>query len=458
MLRLCLPPTEPQDYFISYLPNAHIFGRVVELIVASFGSGIGFFTGSMPNIIEDIQALRPTLLPGVPRIYMKTYSKIKANIDSFNFMKRWVFNRAYASKLAALKKHEEAPFCDKVVFNKIKAIMGSRVRLMFNGSASVPPQVSEFLSVCFGTILGEGYGLTETGSTCTCRQATALDGLNIGIPDIHIEVCLESIPDMGYSVNDKPYPSGEILIRGPNVFKGYFKDPEGTAKALDADGWFHSGDVGSWVPGAYYDENGKQLESLRIIDRKKNIFKLSNGEFICAERVESAIQENCLYVRQLIVHGTSSSTALVAVVVPDWDYLLSQEQKGVTHANTWGDGAVEKYWNAPKSDRPGPAQQGSELITPLELREKLVKLEVVREFILNQIKAACKKVPEQVKVYEIPNGVVVSEKEWTEPLGLATPSLKIKREKVKTYLKEEIEAEMVKVEAKVVEEEKKKKK
>ncbi|KAA6363498.1 MAG: long-chain acyl-CoA synthetase, partial [Streblomastix strix] len=245
---------------------------------------------------------------------------------------------------------------DYLVFNQIKEKLGGRIRLAYNGSASLPAYISEFLSTCLGIIISEGYGLTETGATGTCTQLIQFDLGNTGCPYYGVEVRLCSIPEMDYYVTDKPYPRGEILVRGSQNFIGYFKDEESTKAAFDEDHFFRTGDVGMWVPGVYRNDDDPTsnipLDSLKIIDRRKNIFKLSQGEFICAERVEDVFSEYCPFIKQIMVYGPSTASALVAFTVPDWDLLLDKEREGIEEDKVieWGNGAVKLFWEEGKVD------------------------------------------------------------------------------------------------------------
>ncbi|KAE9240000.1 hypothetical protein PF002_g9982 [Phytophthora fragariae] len=137
-----------------------------------------------------------------------------------------------------------------------------------NGSAPLSKDVKEFCQIVFGATMLEGYGLTETGAVISCSTDEIPPGDHIGIPLGNVQICLEDVPEMNYTSHDSPCPRGEILMKGDNLFVGYYKQPELTKEALDADGWLHTGDIGCW------NLDG----TLRIIDRKKNIFKLSQGE------------------------------------------------------------------------------------------------------------------------------------------------------------------------------------
>ena len=154
---------------------------------------------------------------------------------------------------------------DLLVFWKVKAALGGRVRLFFTGSAPLSPVLQEFIKVCFGCPMYEGYGLTESGAisnTCDLRDPNVG---HVGGPMVSCEMRLESVPDMNYRTDDRPCARGEVLLRGPSIMKGYYREPGMTAEVVDGDGWFHTGDIGR------FNGNG----TLSIIDRKKNMFKMA---------------------------------------------------------------------------------------------------------------------------------------------------------------------------------------
>ncbi|GLE02610.1 hypothetical protein PINS_up011451 [Pythium insidiosum] len=179
---------------------------------------------------------------------------------------------------------------------------------MLNGSAPITQDCKEFLQTVFGCPVLEGYGMTETCAIISITTPSIAPGTHVGPPAPGLEVCLFDVPEMNYTSADEPNPRGEICVRGPDVFKGYFKDPEKTAEAIDADGWLHTGDIGQW------NADG----TLSIIDRKKNIFKLSQGEYVAPEKIENVYVKSPL-VAQIFVHGHSLQNYLVGVAVPDAD-------------------------------------------------------------------------------------------------------------------------------------------
>ncbi|KAK2953070.1 putative Long chain acyl-CoA synthetase 7, peroxisomal [Blattamonas nauphoetae] len=448
MTRAATPPPNMQDYLISFLPLAHVFARVLEYTVLHFGCGIGFFSGSMNTITDDIFTLRPTIMAGVPRVFSKTYGKIAGQIEKKGFLARMAFKVAYRTKLKALNEGKPAPLSDRLVFRQIQEKLGGRLRLVYNGAASLPYHIQEFLSVCLGVIIAEGYGLTETTATTSCGQILAFDQGNCGVPYRYSEIRLESVPEMGYLVTDTPHPRGEICHGGPTTFLGYYKDEESTQKALDEDGFFHTGDIGMWIPGPYKTDDDPNAttyaDSLRIIDRKKNIFKLSQGEFISAEKVESALSNNCKWVKQIMVYGPSTSCALVAFVVPEWDEVFKEENEAQTGAGSWGDGAVAAWRAQLKSGSSEPVvkSEGTEFESPDALRKSLVKDPQVMAWFLHQIQETGNRCPTQVKRYEIPKGIVLCAEEWGVENKCMTPSMKVKREFVRMKWREEFEEQL----------------
>mmetsp|Transcript_21388 Transcript_21388/g.53882 ORF Transcript_21388/g.53882 Transcript_21388/m.53882 type:complete len:655 (+) Transcript_21388:111-2075(+) len=297
----------PNDVFLSYLPLAHIFDRAVEEYFLTVGGCVGYWRGDIKYLLEDIAELRPTFFAGVPRVFDRIYAGVMTKMKAAGFIKHSLFNFAFSRKKAfmaqGLKQDEASPFFDKLVFSKLKQALGGRVKLIISGAAPLSPHVMEFLQVCMMCTVTQGYGLTETmaGSTISVPGSK---GANVGPPLPGVQIRLESVPDMNYDALADP-PRGEILIGGDTVFSGYFKREDITKEVLESDGWFHTGDVG---------EIGKD-GNLRIIDRVKNIFKLSQGEYVAVEKVEGELKKFEM-LEQLWVYGNSFENCLVAVVVP----------------------------------------------------------------------------------------------------------------------------------------------
>ncbi|XP_057550300.1 probable CoA ligase CCL6 [Amaranthus tricolor] len=297
------------DVYFSFLPLAHIFDQIVETYCLSKGTSIGFWQGDVKYLIEDLHELKPTMFCGVPRVYDRIYNGIVDKISSSGSLKKGLFDYAYNYKLRNLEKglrqDEAAPLLDKFFFSKIKQSFGGRVRLLLSGGAPLPRHVEEFFRVTCCCVVVQGYGLTESCGGCFNSIANAYSMIGtVGIPNTSIEARLESVPEMEYDALSST-PRGELCLRGNTLFSGYHKRPDLTQEVL-IDGWFHTGDIGEWQPDG----------SMKIIDRKKNIFKLSQGEYIAVENLES-IYLRCNLITSIWVYGNSFESFLVAVVVPE---------------------------------------------------------------------------------------------------------------------------------------------
>uniref|UniRef100_A0A0E0FR88 Long-chain-fatty-acid--CoA ligase n=1 Tax=Oryza nivara TaxID=4536 RepID=A0A0E0FR88_ORYNI len=312
------------DVYISYLPLAHIFDRVLEEVFIHHGASIGFWRGDVKLLVEDIGELKPTIFCAVPRVLDRIYGGLQDKVSTGGFLKKTLFNVAYKYKQGNMvkgSKHEEAAaMFDKLVFTKVKRGLGGRVRLILSGAAPLSNHVEEYLRVVTCSLVLQGYGLTETcaGSFVSLPNNMSMLG-TVGPPVPYVEVHLESVPEMGYDALSKESPRGEICIRGDTLFSGYHKREDLTKEVL-VDGWFHTGDIGEWQSDG----------SMKIIDRKKNIFKLSQGEYVAVENLENIFGQ-APGVDSIWVYGNSFESCLVAVVNPNKQALERwAESNGVT--------------------------------------------------------------------------------------------------------------------------------
>jgi len=311
------------DVYLSYLPLAHIFDRVIEECFIKHGSSIGFWRGDVKLLIEDIGELKPTIFCAVPRVLDRIYTGLQQKLSAGGILKKSIFGFAYSYKLNNMKKgskHEEAsPLCDKIVFSKVKAGLGGNVRIILSGAAPLATHVQAFLRVVACCHVLQGYGLTESCAGTFVSLPNELDMLGtVGPPVPNVDVCLESVPEMEYDALSST-PRGEICIRGDTLFSGYYKREDLTKEVL-VDGWLHTGDVGEWQPDG----------SMKIIDRKKNIFKLSQGEYVAVENLEN-IYGLVPDIDSIWVYGNSFESFLVAVVNPNKQALERwAEEKGVS--------------------------------------------------------------------------------------------------------------------------------
>uniref|UniRef100_A0A1D1YCP8 Long-chain-fatty-acid--CoA ligase n=1 Tax=Anthurium amnicola TaxID=1678845 RepID=A0A1D1YCP8_9ARAE len=378
----------PSDIYISYLPLAHIYERVNQIALAYFGVAVGFYQGDNLKLMDDLAVLRPTLFCSVPRLYNRIYASIMNAVKTSGALREKLFTTAFNAKMQAIVNGKNpSPMWDRLVFNKIREKLGGRVRFMVSGASPLSADVMNFLRVCFGCEVIEGYGMTET--SCVISTMVPGDRLSghVGSPNSACEIKLVDVPEMNYTSDDQPYPRGEICVRGPIVFQGYYKDDVQTREVIDEDGWLHTGDIGLWLAGG----------RLKIIDRKKNIFKLAQGEYIAPEKIEN-VYAKCKFISQCFVYGDSLNSCLVAVISVDQDGLLS-----------WAASNGIKYQDL----------------------EQLCSDPRARAAVLAEMDAVGKQA--QLRGFEFVKAVTLVPEPFTLENGLLTPTFKIKRPQAKAY-------------------------
>ncbi|KAL7719915.1 Long-chain-fatty-acid--CoA ligase [Entamoeba marina] len=274
---------------------------------------------------------------------------------------------------------------DTILFNKIKAMMGGRLEIILNGSAPLTPELYEWLRIATGAQIFQGYGMTESfGGFCTAAPGLHDDNLtSIGSSCIDVKIRLASVPDMSYTV-DCDSPAGEIQVKAGQIFKEYFNDEKQTKESFTEDGYLCTGDIGK----INYDG------SLSIIDRKKNLFKLAQGEYIAVEPLEYTYSLSD-YVSQCYVYGESTDTFINAIIVPE----LAQFKK-----------YLKETFNFEGND------------------------EELKEFVKQ-------KISKKVAGYEVVKNIYIELEPFNEANELATPSFKLRRPQIKQKY-ERILAEM----------------
>ncbi|GFQ03833.1 long chain acyl-coa synthetase 2 [Phtheirospermum japonicum] len=382
-----------EDVYFSFLPLAHIFDQIIETYCIYRGSSIGFWQADIRFLIEDLVVLKPTIFCGVPRVYDRIYTGIMDRISAGGALKKSLFHIAYNYKLRNLEKgfkqDEASPLMDKLVFDKIKLAFGGRVRLMLSGAAPLPKHIEEFLRVTCCCVLSQGYGLTESCGGCFTSIANVFPMMgSVGVPMTTIEARLESVPEMGYDALSS-VPRGEICLRGNTLFSGYHKRHDLT-KDVIVDGWFHTGDIGEWQP------NG----AMEIIDRKKNIFKLSQGEYVAVESIESTYSR-CPLITSIWVYGNSFESFLVAVAVPDKNAL--------------------EDWAAANNQEKG------------DFRSLCSNLKA-RKYILDELNSTAK--THNLRGFEMLRGVHLEPVPFDIERDLITPTFKLKRPQLLNYYKD----------------------
>lgn len=280
------------DVMISFLPLAHMLERCCENAMYYAGAAVGFYSGEIKNLGSDLKALRPTVMPAVPRLLNRVYDKLQAEL-AHSPIRRLLFNMGLKSKKKELVQgiYAKNSVWDKLVFKRVQESFGGNLRLMVVGSAPLAGNVLTFARCALGCIICEGYGQTECTAPISLTIYGEFNPDHVGPPVASNCVKLVDAPEMDYYCHQN---QGEICVKGTNLFLGYYKEPERTMAVVDEDGWHHTGDIGMWLP------NG----TLKIIDRRKHIFKLSQGEYIVPEKIE-AIYLRSQYVGQVFVYGES---------------------------------------------------------------------------------------------------------------------------------------------------------
>ncbi|XP_045408354.1 long-chain-fatty-acid--CoA ligase 1 isoform X2 [Lemur catta] len=377
------------DTHISFLPLAHMYEQLLVCVMLCHGAKIGFFQGDIRLLMDDLKVLQPTIFPVVPRLLNRMFDRIFGQANTT--LKRWLLDFASKRKEAELRRGiiRNNSVWDKLIFHKIQSSLGGKVRLMITGAAPVSATVLTFLRAALGCQFYEGYGQTECGAGCCLSLPGDWTAGHVGAPMPCCFIKLIDVEEMNYMAAKG---EGEVCVKGPNVFQGYLKDPVKTAEVLDKDGWLHTGDIGKWLP------NG----TLKIIDRKKHIFKLAQGEYIAPEKIEN-IYLRSEPVSQVFVHGESLQAFLIAIVVPDAETLCPWAQK------KGFDGTFEEL-----------------------CRNKDVKKAILEDMVRIGNDSGLKSF-EQVK------GIAIHPELFSISNGFLTPTMKAKRPELRKYFRSQID-------------------
>ncbi|KAH8125840.1 hypothetical protein ACSS6W_005605 [Trichoderma asperelloides] len=364
-----------KDVHMSYLPLAHIYGRLIDQVALSEGASIGFFRGDILGLVDDMKILKPTGFISVPRLYNRFNSAIRTATVEAEGVKGALSRTVINTKKANMRlPHGQASnkhfLYDRIWTPKVRAAVGlDRAHSMISGSAQLDPDVQEFLRAAFGNNFYQGYGLTESYAVGTIQVPGDFGLGTIGPPTGCVEICLESVPEFEYTVEDKPNPRGELLLRGPSIFREYYKNEEETKKAIDPDGWFHTGDI------AEFDKLGR----LKIIDRKKNVLKLSQGEYISPERIENVYLGNTNLIAMAYVHGDAKESTLVGVFGIDLENFPPFASKVLGETITADDRAALKT----AANHPKVKQEFLKVLNKIAQKQKFNSFERVRNVYLD---------------------------------------------------------------------------
>jgi len=379
-------PVAREETFLSFLPLSHSLERMAGHFMPIYIGAAVAYAESIDALRQNLQEIKPTVMISVPRIYEKFHTAIMDNLQKSPKSKQKMFNWALGvgKKIAKHKQDKTSPaplltlqnrIADKLVFSKIRLLLGGQLQFAISGGAPLAPELFEFF-FAMGVNIYEGYGLSETTPVVSANTPDFVRQGTVGkvIPGVAVKIAED----------------GEILVKGPNVMKGYYNMAEATAEAI-VNGWFHTGDIG------VIDADG----FLKITDRKKDLIVTAGGKNIAPQNIENMLKMD-RFIEQVNVIGDRRKY-LTAIVVPNFGELQS-----------W---AAEK--NIKYSDR-------RELVGRPEVREL--------------IGAAIEKVNNELARYESIKKFHISDMEFSQDNDMLTPTLKVKRKVVNNYFARDIEA------------------
>ena len=379
-------PFTGTDVALSFLPLSHIFERMAgHYLMFSTGTTIAY-AESVDTVPINMQEVRPTLVASVPRLYEKMYARVLENALAGSGLKKQIFfwARKVADRWADEKLAGREPkgllalqytIAQKLVFSKLKARTGGRLRYFVSGGAPLAPEINKFFYAA-GLVILEGYGLTETSPV-----------IGVNTPEhFRIGTIGRMIPGVEVKIAD----DGEILTRGPHVMKGYYNKPDATREVIDADGWFHTGDIGTLDDGY-----------LKITDRKKDIIVTANGKNIAPQPIENQVKTN-KYVSQAVMIGDTRKYP-VMLVVPNFEQLEKWAKQR------------ELIWTS-----------RGQLLSMPTVRAKMEKE------VLDQLSGLAS--------FETPKKIALIEEDFSIERGELTPTLKVKRRVVDKHYRNVIDA------------------
>lgn len=311
---------DDKDRSLSFLPLCHSFERTAGYYaIMSCGAEI-YYAESVDTVSKNMPEVRPTIMISVPRLFEKIYNLIVKSVEEGSDTKKKIFNwavetgRKYASGKRGIVSLQKK-IADKLVFDKLKERTGGQVRIFVSGGAALPPEIDDFFKAAGLTIL-QGYGLTETspvmaanrvGEETTGVVGAIIPGVTVGIKDLESGEIIAQISGEDYPTNLSS-EAGEILCKGPNVMKGYWRNEEATKEMIDEDGWLHTGDVGRFLDG-----------NLKITDRIKHMIVNAGGKNIYPGPIEDMFKTS-KWIDQMVVVGEAQNY-MAGLVVPDFEVL-----------------------------------------------------------------------------------------------------------------------------------------
>jgi long-chain acyl-CoA synthetase len=378
-----IPPFGEESRAVSYLPLCHVYERMMNYLYQYDGISV-YYAESIGTITDNMKEVRPQILTTVPRLLEKIYDRLVSTGHKLTGVKSWIFWWAFHLALRYELNGANGWFYelkrrlyDRLVYCKWREAMGSEISIIVSGGAAMQPRLGRMFS-CAGIHILEGYGLTETSPVIAVSDFSE-HGIKFGTvgPVIRNSQVMTA-------------EDGEICVKGPGVMIGYYKEPEMTRDAVDADGWFHTGDLGHIEPEG----------QLKITGRKKELFKTSFGKYVSPQPIEDKFKES-LFIDQMMVVGENQKFA-GALIIPDFAFLKDYcREKEIEFTST----------------------------------SEVIKNQKIRKRFASEIKKYNKLFgeTEQVKSWEL------LDHEWTLESGEITPTLKLKRKFLHAKYKEEID-------------------
>ena len=361
---------------LSFLPLNHVYERMVSTLYLYKGISI-YYAEGLETIGDNLKEIKPQIFVSVPRLIERVYEKITATGEKLTGFKRKIFdwsmriaNTYELNNKNSLWYKIQHKIADKLVFSKWREAVGGNLVCIASGGAALNPKL-ERIFLCANIVCLQGYGLTETCVVVSVNR--------YGEDNIRIGTCGPVISGVDVKIAEE---DGEILVKGPNLMMGYFKNPEATAEVMDSEGWFHTGDVGTFIEGRF----------LKITDRKKEIFKTSSGKYIAPLMIENKIKE-CRFVEQSMVVGENQKFAS-AIIVPSF---VNFKEYCKDHNITWTN------------------------------NEEMSSHEELKKLINNHVKVMNK----SLAPYEQLKRVGILSKEWSIEGGELTPKMSLKRKIIK---------------------------
>jgi long-chain acyl-CoA synthetase len=366
-----LAPVNEHCKALSFLPLNHIYERMLTYLYMYLGVSI-YYAESIDTISDNLKEIKPEVFSSVPRLMEKVYDRILSTGEKLSFVKKTLF--FWAVNLGEKYEMDGAngawygfklKIARKLIFSKWKEALGGNIRCTVSGGAALNPKLARIFWAADIKVL-EGYGLTETSPVIA---------VNFLDPD---SACFGTVGKIIDGVTVKFAEDGEILVKGPNVMMGYYNRPDATAEAIDSEGWFHTGDIGTLVNNKF----------LKITDRKKEIFKTSGGKYIAPQMIENKLKES-RFIEQSMVIGENEKFA-AALIVPSFKFL-------------------KEYCELKK--------------IPYPSNEEIIQNEVIKDRIMKSVE----QINHTLAHYETIKRIELLPREWTVERGELSPKLSLKR-------------------------------